>query len=411
MPGLIDCSDAVDAASGCNELEAGGSAVANLSIDAKFKAFVLAAGDLKVVAKNMKTEVKTACANIAIGLGESDTWTSKGDSDDAVTTACSVAETKIKAIMQANAGASATITVAGGQCSVNADIQASCEGTCKVDVMCMEPELALRCDPGQFSAVCDAECKGSATCEGSATLAAECQGSCEADCTGTCSGACSGTITGGCSGTCNGTCDGKATPAGGMANCAGVCEGKCTQPAAMATCSGKCEASCKGKCNGNCKLEASANVKCGAMVSCKGGCTTTYKEPKCEAELTPPMCSGDANCNASCSGRAEVTATCTKPTVKVVYTASSDDLLKLKGLLETNLPAIYLAAKTQGELALKAAGKLATTGEAAVLAVGTAGGKAFACVGAAAKASVDASISVRVSVMASASVSGSASGG
>ena len=47
LPGLIDCSDAKDLASGCSELEAGGSAVASLSIDAKFKAFVEAAADLE----------------------------------------------------------------------------------------------------------------------------------------------------------------------------------------------------------------------------------------------------------------------------------------------------------------------------------------------------------------------------
>jgi len=410
LPALMDCSDAADAVSGCNELEAGGTAVANLSIDAKFKAFVEAAADLKAVATTMKTEVKTSCANIATGLGEMDTWTAMGDTDNAVTTACTAASTKIKAILDANATAQATITVSGGQCTVAADAQFMCEAACKSDIMCTEPMLDVRCQPGELSAMCDAECKGSATCEGNATVSAECQGSCEAECTGTCSGACSGTIMGGCTGMCTGKCDGMATPAGGMANCAGVCEGKCTQPAATATCTGKCEASCKGKCNGNCKLDASANIKCGAMVSCKGGCTTTYKEPKCTGELTPAMCSGDASCNASCSGRAEVKATCTKPTVKVVYSASSDDLVKLKTVLEANLPGIWLAAKTQGQLALKASGKVAATGQAAITGAANASGKAIACVAAAAQASVQASASVNVSVMASASVSTSAGG-
>jgi hypothetical protein len=406
LPALMDCSDAVDAASGCNEFEGGG--VANLTIDAKFKAFVQASADLKVVATTMKTEVKTACANIATGLGEADTWTAKGDTDDAVTTACNAASAKITATLQANASAQATITVSGGQCSVNANAQFECEGQCKADVSCTEPELSARCDPGQLSAVCDAECKGSATCEGTASVAADCQGTCEAECTGTCSGSCSGTITGGCDGMCSGKCDGMATPAGGMASCAGTCEGTCTKPKATAMCSGKCEASCKGKCTGNCKLEAMANIKCGAMVSCKGGCTTTYTAPKCEAELTPPMCSGDASCNASCSGRASVQATCTKPTVKVVYAATSDDLVKLKTVLEANLPAIWLAAKTQGDLALKAAVKVKDTGTAAISGAASASGKAIACVGAAAKASIAASASVSVSVMASASVSTSA---
>jgi hypothetical protein len=410
LPALMDCSDAKALAEGCNELEAGGTAVANLSIDAKFKAFVEAAADLKAVATTMKGTVKTSCAGIATELGEADTWTAKGDTDDAVTTACTVASTKIKAILDANANAQATITVSGGQCSVAGEAQLTCEGACKTDIMCTEGSLEARCEPGDLSAVCDAECKGSATCEGNATVSAECQGSCEAECTGTCSGSCSGTIEGGCTGMCMGECNGMATPAGGMANCMGTCKGKCTAPAATATCTGKCEASCKGKCNGNCKLEASANVKCGAMVSCKGGCTTTYKEPKCTAELKPPTCSGDASCQASCSGKAQVKATCTPPTVKVVYSASSDDLAKLKTALEAHLPGIWLAAKTQGQLALKAAGKVASTGQAAISGAATASGKAIACVGAAAQASVQASASVNVSVMASASVSTSAGG-
>jgi hypothetical protein len=408
LPVLMDCSDAADAVSGCNELEAGGTAVANLNIDAKFKAFVEAAADLKAVATTMKTEVRTACGNIATGLGETDSWTSKGDTDDAVTTACNAASAKITAVLQANANAQATITVSGGQCSVNADAQFMCEGACKADVSCTEPMLEARCDPGNFSAVCDAECKGGATCEGNAMLAADCQGTCEAECTGTCSGSCSGTVTGGCQGMCNGKCDGMATPSGGMANCAGTCEGTCTMPRATATCTGKCEASCKGKCTGNCKLEATANVKCGAMVSCKGGCTTSYTAPKCNAELKPPMCMGDASCQASCSGRAQVKAQCTKPTVKVVYSASSDDLVKLKTVLEANLPAIWLAAKTQRQLALNAAVKVKDTGSAAISGAASASGKAIACVGAAAQASVAASASVSVSVMASASVSASA---
>ena len=408
LPGLIDCGDGTSNPLTCDEFSAGGSALAGVSIDAKFKAFVTAAADLQAIATTMKTEVKTACANIATGLGETDSWTAQGDSDAAVSSACNAASAGIKAVMDANANVTATVIVSGGQCSVAADAQLECEGSCKADVSCTEPMLEARCSPGDFSAVCDAECKGSATCQGSAMVQAECQGTCEAECTGTCSGACSGTITGGCTGMCTGTCNGMATPAGGMANCMGTCEGKCTQPAASAMCSGKCEASCKGKCSGNCKLEASANIKCGANVSCKGGCTTTYTAPKCEAKLTEPKCMGDASCQASCSGRAQVKATCTKPTVKVVYSSNAEAIVKLKGLLETNLPSIWLAAKTQGKLAGEAAVNLVATGKVAVSGVGSAGTKAIACVAAAAEASVKASASVSVSVEASASVSGSA---
>jgi hypothetical protein len=418
MGGCAAAKQAQDLASGCDELNGGDSAIAGLSIDAKFKAFVQATADLQAVAVRVKGDVKAACADLATKLGGTDSWTALGDSDDAIsnsmkTGACDVASAKIDATLKANAMVTATLTVSGGQCSVNADVQAQCEGSCKADVSCMEPEITARCDPGQLSGQCSGTCNAMATCEGSATVQADCQGSCEATCTGTCTGACTGTVTGGCMGMCDGKCDGMATPAGGMANCMGTCEGKCTQPAATAMCSGKCEASCKGKCSGNCKLDADAMVMCGANVSCKGGCSVMYTAPKCEAELKPPMCMGDANCQASCSGRASLKAECTPPTVVFTFTGDGDAtaLATLKAAIEADLPKIVLVAKTEGKLLGDAAAKVAATGSASLQAVGSLGGKALACIQASAAASVKASASVSVSVQASASVSGSASGG
>jgi hypothetical protein len=79
--------------------------------------------------------------------------------------------------------------------------------------------------------------------------------------------------------------------------------------------------------------------------------------------------------------------------------------------LQKNLPPIYLAAKTQGQLALDAANLTATAAGHVAGNLGSLSGKALACASVAAKAAVSATASVNVSVMASASVSGSASAG
>jgi hypothetical protein len=413
LPTLMDCSaakDAADLASGCDELNQGPTAVASLSIDAKLKAFVQATADLQVVAGEIKADVKTACVNMATSLGVADTWTALGDADGAIhndmgTGACDAASAKITAILNANANANATVIVSAGECTVNADVQAECEGSCKSNIMCTEPDVTVRCDPGQLTGQCDAMCNASAVCEGSVDVRATCKGTCSAECTGSCTGSCTGTITGGCSGMCDGKCDGVATPAGGMANCAGMCEGKCSALSATAMCTGQCSATCDGKCAGECKLDAMSSINCGAMVNCKGGCSVAYKAPKCEATLKPPMCTGDASCQASCSGRAELKAECKPATVKFIFTGDSADLVTLKTAIETNLPKIWLAAKTRGPIAAAAATRVVNAGAAAASAAATFGGKAIACVGAAASATVSASASVSVSVQASASVS------
>jgi hypothetical protein len=149
------------------------------------------------------------------------------------------------------------------------------------------------------------------------------------------------------------------------------------------------------------------------MVNCKGGCTVMYTAPKCEGEVTPPMCNADVNCQASCQAHAEATAMCTQPTATLECSATASADAQVKALITTvgkNLPAIVAAIQTQGPIAGKAALHVASTGSAVAQSVATLGGKAVACTAAAIKASADASVSVNVSVMASASVSGSCGG-
>lgn len=414
---LSGCTNQIkDALSGCDELNQGSDAVAQLNIDAKAKAFVQATADLKTMTETITGDVKTACASICTDLGEADTWSSR-EGDDAIsngdkTGACDVAAARIDAIMTAavQGGVNFSLEISGGECTVDTDVQTSCEASCQTDVTCTEPQIETRCDPAELSVDCQGACKASAVCEGSVAVAASCQGSCAAECTGTCSGECRGKVTGGCDGMCEGTCDGVATPAGGMAACAGVCEGHCSALHAMATCTGKCSATCTGKCSGECKLDATANVACGANVRCRGGCMTSYTAPKCETELKPPVCQGDTNCQTSCSSQASARAACTPPHVALVVTGSaSDDVTKLKATIEANFPKIVTAAQTEGPLVVHAAEKVVSTGTAVATSSATLGGKELACSTQAAGATVKASASLSVSVNASANVTSSCS--
>jgi hypothetical protein len=406
--------DIEQATESCDEVENGASAAANLNVNAKVKAFAQASAELKEVSQSIRADVKAACVAIAVDLGETDVW-SNDSGDDSISNlaksgACDVVAARIDSIMTAAtaAGASFALQISGGECSVNADVQTDCEQSCKTDVTCTEPTVETRCTPGELSGQCDANCVGEATCEGKIEAAAECMGTCEAECEGSCNGELHGTTDGGCDGMCIGKCDGVKTPAGGMANCEGKCEGRCTRPRATARCQGKCTASCHGKCKGQCKLEKEAAMNCGANVRCKGGCTTTYTEPVCETELTPPVCTGNTECQTSCSARASAAAECSPPSVTLVTDVDvSEDVAKLKATLEAHLPNILLAARAKGQLALRAIESVADAGESVVKASAKLGVKDVACAGTAATASARAAVSMGISVNASVKVTSS----
>jgi hypothetical protein len=149
-------------------------------------------------------------------------------------------------------------------------------------------------------------------------------------------------------------------------------------------------------------------VSCGAEATCKGGCSVTYKEPVCEAELKPLQCDIDADCKAGCQGQGSIKAKCEPP--KVVIQASGD--ATLSATLTTNLPAI-LDVQAKATLVAKGAVLVA---EKAVAVGGEVAGSAECALSYGAdfaaqlQASAQASASVNVSVQASASASGSASG-
>ncbi|MCB9584162.1 MAG: hypothetical protein H6718_02135 [Polyangiaceae bacterium] len=372
------------------------SCAANL--EAKVDALQGAADALVQVAGEMKVSVGVACKGIAMAGGEdpgADITAESSDED--LQAVCGKAEAAITANL--SAAGSVSLTIEGGKCEVAAEAQLNCEANCSVEGECTPGSIEARCDPGELSVSCEGECAGGATCEGSAEVAANCDGEC--------SGNCVVEVTGGCEGTCEGSCDGTCSAMDGQGNCAGTCEGTCT-----GTCSAPSgTARCTGQCTGECKLAADAKIECGAEVKCKGTCNGTATAPSCEANLEPPECNLDADCQAGCEGQASLKAECTPP--KVTFNFSGNVDANFVAALEANLPAL-LNVVAKGELAVKAAGDVAVKFGEVVVEVGKAAGcvaKFGASLAAKAEASVKASASVSVSVNASASASGKASSG
>ncbi len=367
-------------ASGCSAADdiAGGGCNAELS--ARVESLQGSVKAMSKLAVDLRVKVATACKNIAEAGGETVMMPAE-PSDDDVKSICGKAEAQINANLMA--AGSVSIELSGGKCTVNAEAQVSCEGSCKVDASCTEPELEVRCSGGNLSVSCEGTCEGTATCEGSATVAAECEGVCEGSCEGTCEGTCAGE--------CDGTC--------ATMNGDGSCNGQC-----MGTCKGQCDTTCTGTCKGSCKLEANAMVNCTAEARCEGSCMGTATAPTCEGKLAPPKCEANAECQANCEGSANLQAECTPPSVKLVFSGTVDaDFL---AALEANL-GVFFSLEEQGKLVVDTAGKIVSDFEGIVSASAT----CAASLAGEIKAAIEASVSIKASVSVSASASGSASGG
>ncbi|MBI4706139.1 MAG: hypothetical protein HY744_34015 [Deltaproteobacteria bacterium] len=349
---------------GCGEGGLTGDCEAN--IVAKVEAFQGAVDALVKVSGEVKASIGLACYNMAKDLGGAPPEGAKGGSpsDDDVKGACAEASAKIDAAIKA--GASFNIVIEGGECHVKAEAQMSCEASCSVDGSCQPGELKARCEAGQLSGECSAECKGSCTVEGGSV---ECQG--------------------GCSGVCQG-------------DCAGTCEAKDGQ----GKCKGKCEGSCTGECSGTCEV-LPPSASCSG--SCKGECSVEFKAPKCEAELKPPSCNIEAECQGGCNAQGTLEAECTPPKITIEATGNVD--ANLTATLEKNLPAIIMVAQVQGKLIVDSAAYVGKTAVGVATALNPACLLQFgADLAGKFEAAVSASVSVSVSVEASASVSGSAGG-
>jgi hypothetical protein len=400
--------------SGCSDFP---SQIDELSLDSNTTAFLTAGAGVVTVAGTMEMSVFTACANIASGLGVTDTWTSMSTLDDQTQEACKQASTAITAVLNADASAQAAcgLSISGGECQVSASAEASCQASCTGSASCTPPDVTVDCAPGELSVQCAGTCNASATCEGSATVEANCQGSCAAQCSGECDGTASATVqcNGTCMGHCSGTCDGTATTGGSAGEmCTGTCVGQCDAACTLATsASVHCTGTCKGTCNGDCTITSSGGISCGATATCRGGCTGTETAPTCEGKLTPPSCMGNANCQGSCETSAEATATCTPPTVTLACDASvSGSLTTLSTLVQANMPPLIAALQTQGPLVVSGLEQLGTTGEAIASNTGSLTGQAIACAEVATTAAANATVSVNITVQASASVSTSCGG-
>jgi hypothetical protein len=366
----------VAATSGCTQA---GGLTCDPTLVATGDAFEGAMTELVTVSGTMRASLAVACAAIATDLGMSPPIVGNGTmvSDATMQQVCTMATAAIKA-----AWVSPPL-IEGGQCQVDATAQFNCESTCDVTGQCTAPSIVARCSPADLSGTCTGDCEAMATCEGSATVAAQCQGTCAASCTGTCGG-----------GNCTGTCSG--TSITGMP-CAGTCDGECT-------------GTCTGTCSGDCTLASGASINCGANATCKGGCSVAYTAPVCEGALTPPTCNLNANCEAACASQASLQATCTPPSVVFL---SSGTPTALDTTLGKNLPAI-LNVIAQGKLVATAAANVSSAAQS----VSTEITNSAACtvmfgveLATQVQTSVAASTTITVSIQASASVSAAAVGG
>jgi len=373
-------SGITEATKGCDEFQSA-SSFAELQVDAKVKVFMQAAAEFRGVATDTRAAVKEACVGIATDLGADDTWSSMGDSDDAIsnaqgTGACDAASTRVTAIMEAHAEANFALTVTRGACHLDFDMQTQCEARCDAEKVCDAGSVEERCEPGELSVVCQGSCTAGATCEGTMEVAANCMGQCESTCTGECKGTCTGP-------------DGKRTE---------------NDP----NCHGKCSSSCNGTCRGLCKVEAEQGLSCGASVSCKGGCEGSFTDPKCETIFTPPKCTIDQKCLDACSAMVAAHPICDPPHVELLADITvSADVAVLQTTIDAHLPKLLAIAEVQGNLVVEAGERLVASGEAVLEASGTLSGKSVSCAAVAAKASAEAALHLRVSVQGSAGVTDS----
>jgi hypothetical protein len=363
---------------GCSEFDPNKGLGADVKVDTRVRAFVQSAVDLGGAAAALKGAVKTACVSIATDLGAMDTWTSIGDSDDAIdngnkTGACDAARERIVSIMTAHPEANFALVLSRGECHTNFDEEASCETSCSSQQKCDPGTVETRCDPAELTVLCDGNCSAQATCEGRVDAVANCEGQCEAECTGHCSGRCDHE-------------DGTRTD---------------NDP----NCHGKCNAHCSGTCNGHSTVDASQGIQCGANVSCKGGCTSQFTQAQCETECTPPKCTIDQSCFESCRASASAKAICEPPTVKLLAaTGTSDDVAKLVATINKNLPPLVQSAEAQGRIFVDEVQNLSASGKALLQASGDLDLKSVSCATAAAESLGGTGVSLQVATQGGAGV-------
>jgi hypothetical protein len=325
-----------EAAEGCDEITS--EDPQSVDVDPSVQRLMAAAADFSASVQAIKQDAYTACANIALDLGATDSWSSLQDPDDQIsnadgTGACDQAAQALEARLPANAEIDVAICYARGYCYVDYQKQIECDTECTSETTCEPGPVETRCEPGALLVECDVACAAEASCMGSAELPANCMGKCESECQGECKGTCF-------------HADGRKTE---------------NDP----NCRGKCSSSCNGICRGKCKIDAPEGVECGADVKCQGSCMTSFTDPVCTSKCGPPVCTVEKNCHDVCTARVSANPVCVPTTVTVFINAEADvDLEPLRVTLEQNLPILIDAAEQKGRLAIEALERLeAAAGE------------------------------------------------
>lgn len=344
---------------------------------AKLESSLKAAAELRGIAKQVRTELKSVCGALARDLG--------ADPGNTYQSACNAASRAIKQL-KVQAGGRFVLDVVPPKCGASAEVMGRCAAECDVNVK--PGEVKLQCEEGKLSGRCDAECRGSCHLEAGAS------------CKGSCHGECTAQFKGECNGECQGQCNGK--PTNGAMTCDGKCEGSCSAGA---------KGRCGGQCRGECEIQGQA--KCEG--TCTGGCSVEMKAPHCTGSVKPPKMS--AECKAECDARVSAQLQCTKPRVvaKFVGVKDVEAAQKLARALRVHLPGILKVSMGMKNHLVRAARKvntvvkgMQTTVDAMSRAAGSAGARLFTCVAAPFKGAFDATASINLSVRLSVDVQASA---
>jgi hypothetical protein len=212
---------------------------ANARANTTIRAFVQAAGDLARVAGQAEAEVASACEKMGADLGLTAEQMAPQGNQSRTAAFCNALSARIDAILAQGASGSLKTEVTPPQCTVNASMEAACNGQCSVEI---DPGyVKANCQPGQLYGRCEAACAGS------------------------------------CSGTCNGTCEGQCA---GSSDVGGKCNGECN---------GECQGSCEGDCKGSCSVEFK-----------EPKCAVAMKPPSADARCEA-SCKAHADLQADCT--------------------------------------------------------------------------------------------------------------
>ncbi|WP_146652324.1 hypothetical protein [Labilithrix luteola] len=278
------------------------------ALEPSYVAFAQAAGDLAATAAMTLREVGSSCRGLAVDLGADakDGRLAGLVEPDLSKTWCAMAVERFALVRPKLEAAHYDVKVVLPRCAVDVDYQTTCEARCKTDASCVEASNEERCPVANREGLCPGLCTG--TCQGAETAPAMCEGF--------------------CAGTCFGTCG--------------------DDDASRGT---RCEQTCTGTCNAGCEARDGKGMQCDAR--CTGGCSAALVAAVCTADLLPPRCAGDVDCQRSCKASAAARASCSGGSFDVLVDpeARKDaSLARVLGAMERHLPALFVAARGRAKL-------------------------------------------------------------